>query len=188
MLTNLTISVECADILDFPCDVLILKYAQAFYGADALVADVLAKRPEISSLLPGEHLFLPSNKTLRAKNVMFLGVVHLYHFDYREIREFSKDALKALGEFSGAEHIAMTIHGVGYGLDERESFLSQLAGLLNAARLNLAPPHLKRITIVERDKRRADILHAILRANLQEASSTERAPESARTVSGRIED
>jgi hypothetical protein len=38
---NLTLSIECADIIDFTCDVLVLKYAQAFYGADALVADLL---------------------------------------------------------------------------------------------------------------------------------------------------
>lgn len=42
MSLNLTIAVEHADILDFACDVLILKYAQAFYGADAVVAGVLA--------------------------------------------------------------------------------------------------------------------------------------------------
>ena len=32
------ISVSCSDIVDFVCDVVVLKYAQEFYGADWLIA------------------------------------------------------------------------------------------------------------------------------------------------------
>lgn len=174
MFSHLTVSVEHADILDFTCDVLILKYAQAFYGADALVSEVLTKKSEISSLQPGEHLYLPSMNKLRAKKVLFVGVVPLYDFGYNEIREFSKYSLKVLREFSGSEHVAMTMHGVDYGLDEREAFLSQLAGLLDAIRSDLAPSKLKRITIVEKDDRRARRLGEILEENLQRQSITER--------------
>ena len=68
MLNNLTISVECTDLMDFTCDVLILKYAQAFYGADYAVANVLSsKRDLIGSLRPGEHLLLPTKQNSRPK-------------------------------------------------------------------------------------------------------------------------
>jgi hypothetical protein len=186
MLNDLTISVECADILDFACDVLILKYAQAFYGADALVADVFTReRLEISALNPGDHILLTAKKRLNAKKVLFVGVVPLYQFDYAEIRQFSIDSLRVLGpEFSDAQHVAMTMHGVGYGLDERESFLAQLGGLLDAAGSNLLPAQLKRVTIVERNESRAQRLKKILNKNLQADPATRRGRKVARAALG----
>jgi len=183
MFSNLTISVEHADILDFTCDVLILKYAQAFYGADALVAQVLQKKSKISRLQPGEHLYFPSMNKLRPKKILFVGVVPLYQFAYDEIREFSTYSLKVLGDFSGTEHIAMTVHGVDYGLDEQEAFLSQLAGLLDATSSDLAPSELKRITIVEKNQRRADRLREILKKNLQREQIIEGGLETTRAGS-----
>jgi len=79
----------------------------------------------------------------------------------------------------------MTMHGVGYGLDEQESFLSQLAGLLEAARSDLAPSKLRRITIVERNKRRADRLREILEKNLQSLSIPQRGSDLTRAGSER---
>lgn len=35
------LAIESTDVADFACDVLVLKYAQAFYGADAIVAATL---------------------------------------------------------------------------------------------------------------------------------------------------
>src|SRR6185295_6235474 len=183
MFSNLTISVEHADILDFTCDVLILKYAQAFYGADALVAQVLQKKSKISRLQPGEHLYFPSMNKLRPKKILFVGVVPLYQFAYDEIRECSTYSLKVLGDFSGTEHIAMTVHGVDYGLDEQEAFLSQLAGLLDATSSALAPSELKRITIVEKNQRRADRLREILKKNLQREQIIEGGLETTRAGS-----
>lgn len=121
---------------------------------------------------------------LRAKKVLFVGVVPLNDFGYDEIREFSKYSLKVLGEFSGAKHIAMTVHGVDYGLDEQEAFLSQLGGLLDATRSNLAPSKLKRITIVERNERRADRLREILEKNFHGESISERGLESTNASPG----
>jgi hypothetical protein len=39
---NQQIAVESSDIVDFACDVVVLKYAQAFYGADKAVASRIA--------------------------------------------------------------------------------------------------------------------------------------------------
>jgi hypothetical protein len=162
---NETISVVNDDILNFSCDVLVLKYAQAFYGADGPVARILkpeAWRKDISPL-PGEYVLLPSQKKLAAKSVLFVGVAPLAHFDYEEIREFASQSMKILSkEMPEATQIAMTMHGVGYGLDEKESFSAQVAGLLDAFRLEASPFGPRQITIVDRNRERAERIKNIL--------------------------
>lgn len=176
---SLTISVECADIVDFSCDVLVLKYAQAFYGADALVANLLRpNRLETVSPRPSKYALLSSEGKLSAKNVLFIGVLPLYQFDYGQIREFSSYSLQVLAQqMPDAEHVAMTMHGVGYGLDEKESFLAQLAGLFDAAQAGIAPSSLTRITIVERNQGRTSRLKQILEKNLPSETIAEKQTE-----------
>ena len=86
-------------------------------------------------------------------------------------------------------HIAMTMHGIGYGLDERESFLAQISGILDAT---LDDPSLSRIrvTIIERNRGRAERLQAILDSNfpketpagIQEPAMRASAPSISATV------
>src|SRR5437867_4244288 len=114
------ISIKTADVLELPCDVLVLKYAQGFYGVDHAVFGRLKEEfnawPE-----PGGFVLLPSKGAVAAENVLFVGVTDLYEFDYPLIRDFATTSLRVLGrEVPDASRIAMTIHGVGYGLDERE--------------------------------------------------------------------
>src|SRR5574341_52385 len=159
------IIVQCSDVLDFPCDVLVLKYAQDFYGADEIVASVL-KNQSISPL-PGRHVLLPSEGKLSATQVLFIGVAPLSEFGYPEIRQFATDALRILArETPDVTKIAMTVHGVTYGLDERESFLAQIAGLLEAFDNNITPSSLQQVTIVEKDQGRALRLKEILEKDL----------------------
>jgi hypothetical protein len=58
--------------------------------------------------------------------------------------------------------ISMTMHGVGYGLDERESFLSQIAGLSDAIVDGSIPSGFKQVTIVEHNPTRAERINRIL--------------------------
>lgn len=169
------ISVECADIVNFPCDVLVLKYAQAFYGADALVANLIRpNRLEEVSPSPSKYTLLSSEGNLAAKKVLFVGVLPLYQFDYGQIRGFSSYSLQVLSQqMPDAVYIAMTMHGVGYGLDERESFLAQVAGLLDAFRDGKGTTALERVTIVERNRGRATRLKQVLEKNLPSESSNE---------------
>lgn len=163
---NSKIFIKEANAIDFPCDVLVLKFAQRFYGVDALVSDLL-KLPENRKPKTGEFVLLPSQEGIAAKNVLFVGVVPLSQFDYEQIRAFSRRSLQILAEqMPDARHIAMTIHGVGYGLDEKESFLAQLAGLFDAFRNDIPTASLSRITIIERDPDRAARLKKILKAIL----------------------
>jgi hypothetical protein len=171
---NNKIFIECADIRDFSCDVLVLKFAQAFFGTDEIVANLLRpERPEELSPLPSEFVLLPSQGKLAASKVLFVGTLPLYKFDYGQVREFANASLRILAEQAPmAEHVAMTIHGVGFGLDEKESFTAQIAGLFDALRQNTAPASLKRITIVERNRDRAASLKRYLQENFPPEFST----------------
>jgi hypothetical protein len=171
---NKKICVVNDNIVNFPCDVLVLKYAQRFFGADGLVAGIISPddpRKDISPR-PGEYVLLPSQQGLAAKNVLFVGVPSLARFDYEQIREFASHSLKILSkEMPEATHIAMTMHGVGYGLDEKESFLAQIAGILDAFRLETLPLALRQITIVDKNRQRAERIKNILEENLPSVHS-----------------
>lgn len=175
------IYIECANLVDFPCDVLVLKHAQGFYGADAKVASLLKgkgqNRDEISPL-PGDYVFIESKDKLLAREILFLGVVSLHEFEYEQIREFARHTLEILQQQKPeVKRIAMTVHGVGYGLDEREAFLAQLAGLFDAFREGLTAKALERITIIEKNPGRAERLQAILEEYLTALSALENAAE-----------
>lgn len=59
-----------------------------------------------------------------------------------------------------ATTLAMTCHGVGYGLDEREAFLSLLTGMMSA---ELPEGHsLRKVVIAEHLAERAERLNALL--------------------------
>jgi hypothetical protein len=122
---------------------------------------------------------LESGGALAASRLLFLGVVHLYAFNYAEIREFGHDVLKVLQvEAPGIRHVALTLHGPGYGLDEAEAFRAEVAGLLDAISAGQHPRTLERITIVEANPARADRLQRLLR-ELTRSGSQDRSPESA---------
>ena len=168
----LQIEIETTNVVEFLCDALVLKYAQSFYGVDAIVAATLtqARHGEIEiDPQPGSYALLPSDGAIAANHVLFVGVVPLYKFDYSAIRTFAARALTVVAnELPNALHIAMTIHGAGYGLDEREAFLAQLGGIMDAEKKGISS---KRITIVEKNAGRAARLKAILRETWSQTRS-----------------
>jgi len=160
------IYIEESDILEWTCDVLVFKYAQNFFGADDLAARRLKSHGEISPK-PGQFVLLPVKNQLPANHVLFVGVSDLYEFEYKQIREFTTRSMKILStELPGTQHAAMTMHGVGYGLDERESFLAQIGGLVEAFESHDVPQFLERVTIVEKDSKRAERIRDLLKENL----------------------
>lgn len=162
----LTLVIEHDDVTTFDADVVVLKYANGFHGADAAVAGRLgpgaAERVEIGCsaekpvLVDGVGLMGP-------RKALFLGVGRLADFRYNAIRKFAAKALGLLAtEVPGARHVALTIHGPNYGLDEREALLSLVAGMLDALKRGDASPFLERVTIVDRDRRRVARLREVL--------------------------
>lgn len=159
------------DVLEIAADVLVLKYAQAPYGVDNIVVDRLeAAGIAVRNTLPKPdgYKLIDTRGQLTAKCVLFVGVVGLRDFGYEAIREFSKRALSSLviGKPS-ASHVALTLHGAGYGLDELEAFRAELAGILDAVEIGDSPPEIKLVTIIERNPSRARRLQTFLRRSLQ---------------------
>ena len=172
-MASLEIRIQTTDVCDVSADVLVLKYAQRFYGADAAVANrledagggPLAVHPPV-----GNYAVVDARGQLATAKVLFVGVRMLPYFDYEGIREFARLGLEfAAREFPTAEHIAMTVHGVSYGLDEQESFLAQVAGLYDAAP---RVPGIRRVTIAECRPARARRLAAILDRLVREQSDS----------------
>jgi hypothetical protein len=165
MKREISISVVHGDVLKFDADVLVLKYAQALYGVDRAVYERLSG-PQIDLRLPGVSgfTFLGTHGFIEARHVLFVGVKPLRDFEYAEIREFGRKALVSLaGEAPTTRHLAITIHGPGYGLDEVEAFESELAGVVDAITNADFPEHLTAISFVEMNLGRARRLTASLK-------------------------
>jgi len=163
------------DALELAADVLVLKYAQVPYGVDELVVDRLeAAGIAVRNTLPKPdgHKLIDTRGQLAAKCVLFVGVVGLRAFGYEGIREFSKRALSSLAiPKPSASHVAFTLHGAGYGLDESEAFRAELAGILDAVETGNSPPGIKLVTIIERNPGRARRLQTLLDAILANPTS-----------------
>jgi hypothetical protein len=163
---TIAIAVVQGDALTFNADVLALKYAQQHYGVDLAVADALGKEyPNLVDALPKVNgfRFLQSRGLVNAASVLFVGVKPLREFAYPDIRDFGRKVLESLaGEAPRTGHLALTLHGAGYGLDEKEAFKAEIAGLMDAVISGDFPPSLTRISIVERNHGRAVRLQQLL--------------------------
>src|SRR5262245_43723791 len=132
----MNIQVMHGDALEFDADVLVLKHAQTTDGIDELVVERLeAIGSAVREWLPkaGRVRLFETKGHLAARAVLFVGVVDLRSFGYEAIREFAGRALASLAKSKpNAAHVAFTLHGAGYGLDESEAFRAELAGIVDA--------------------------------------------------------
>jgi hypothetical protein len=160
------IQVHEADALDFSADVLVLTYPQALYGVTKLVVERIESAGiGIQNLLPaGDACRLVDTKgQTAAARVLLVGVVTFNEFGYSAIRGHARRALASLGKtMPAATHVAFTLHGAGYGLDEAESFRSEVAGMVDAVESKEHPPKLSLISVVERHGDRAQRLQVLL--------------------------
>ena len=159
---RIRIAVVEVDILAFDADVLVLKYAQDFFGADAEVARRFTSQGgDITALqvATGAANLVDAKGAVVADRILVLGVEWLWQFGYREIREFARRALQELQQsMPKARHCALTLHGANYGLDEIEAFEAEVAGLIDSINAGAFPKGLERVSIVEMNSRRAERL------------------------------
>lgn len=167
------LSIQQGDVTSFDADVVALKYAQEFYGADKLIARLLRDVGiEDEKLRPtiGEYRYIETKNCIRAPHVLFVGVPSIINFDYQYIQTFSTSVLEILSkEEPNTKHLAMTVHGVGFGLDEIEAFLAQFAGFLSAMQKEQLPSNLQYITIIEKNVDRVQRLRQALDEYLAQA-------------------
>ncbi|MEZ4669613.1 MAG: toll/interleukin-1 receptor domain-containing protein [Anaerolineae bacterium] len=171
---NILFRIEEGDVTRFEADVMAFKYARSFHGADQIVAATLEAeksiRPESLKAEPGQYSFVATQGAIAARNVLYIGTPALRGFRYPQIREFAAFALRILSSTAPeTRHVAMTIHGPGFGLDEAESVTSQFLGYRDALQTGQIPPALEQITIIERKGARVERMRATLDALLKDA-------------------
>lgn len=173
--SNIRIVVQAGDALRFEADVLALKYANELYGVDRAVFKELSKVINgLEDQLPemNQSYITQTKGTIGAQHVLFIGVGPLRFFGYEDIRAFSRNVLEVLAaQAHQIRHIALTLHGPGYGLDENEAFESEIAGLLDAIASGTYP---EQVTIVELNTNRAQRLAALLEQLLPGGPGTAR--------------
>jgi hypothetical protein len=170
---QISLVIQAGDMMETQADVVAFKYAQKHYGADehaAIRLTHVAGYPE-KDLAParGEHVIVDTKETLGARYALFVGMTRLRYISYRYLQDFGRDVLRILRDnLPNAEHLAMTIHGPNFGLDEGESLLTQFNGYLEAIYGGMVSPLLQKITIVELNAKRAHRLRQVLQAYLQD--------------------
>lgn len=167
-MSKVSVRVVQGDALALQADVLVMKYAQARYGLDALVLSKIEwlGKPVENNLPAPESFWLTGSFGIAvAPTLLFVGIAALPQFSYADIRSFGRRSLAILEkEMPGVKKVAMTIHGVGLGLDEEESFKAQVAGILEALQAGDMPPYLEEVVIVERHEKRVERLNDLLHA------------------------
>ncbi len=170
------------NVLNFECDVLVFKYAGKFRGADLEIADQLHEQGNVIDqkiLRSGEHVLQSTEGLLPAQHVLYIPTVGPKKFTYAGIREFTKKAFTILAnEHNHIKHVAMTIHGMGFGLDEHEALMAQIGGILDFMQDNTLSLNIEQISIIERSKRRAKRLQTAVAQFLDNVSYAQQVTDS----------
>ncbi|QSQ27222.1 hypothetical protein JY651_20925 [Pyxidicoccus parkwayensis] len=169
MSVSLDVVLEVGDLAATSADAVVFKYAQRLYGAAGAAAERLRAvgvPPSQLELHPGEFRFVETRGSLGSPLALFVGTVRLGDFGYHEIRQFTVRALKALESHSELKHVAGTVHGPNYGLDEDEAVLAFVGGLVEAFQRGSGPRALERFTVVELNAQRANRLRKAMERGL----------------------
>jgi len=167
---SVTLDLRVGDVLDEEADLVAFKYADGFHGADLAAARRLMDHGAPVDEIPvarGEARLMDARSALGANVALFIGVGPLGDLSYDGVRTLARRAVE-IAHRERARHLAMTLHGGGIGLDERESFLAQVAGFLEALQELRGASAVERITIVDRAAGRIDVCGATLREHLGE--------------------
>lgn len=167
---TIEITVEQGNITTYDADVVALKYAQHFHGSDKAVATALQRaKLRDDNLQPpvGKYRYVDTKGSITARHALFVGTVAMPEFRYEQIREFAATMLQILAdEAPQTRHVATTVHGAGYGLDEAEACLALFAGCIEALQAGEYPPALERISFVDLLVERVERFRQTLDAHL----------------------
>ena len=174
---------EKGNLVDISADVVALKYSnKQLHGSALYLMGVLAQKGlDLSTFeFPekiGEYKFLETEDIISIPTILYIGVPKLGKFRYGELRKFAEDVLKILAtEKPQTQHLVMTVHGPGYGLDEMEAMIAQCGGFVDALYSGRYPPALQKITIIEKNKGRFERMYATLEGFFEEANYAHRIP------------
>ncbi|HLB54901.1 MAG TPA: hypothetical protein VJK71_07330 [Gemmatimonadales bacterium] len=160
--------VKEGSVLEEPADLLLLKYAQDFYGADKavalhLISARLCRDAELRPR-PGDFVVIETNGAIAPKRVLFLGTPPLGSFNYDEMEVFARRAIEKIADLRAPiQDLTTTVHGTGYGLDAGEALQRLVQGFqdgLSTQRLRT----IERITFLTLERREERMLSAALGA------------------------
>lgn len=168
------VGVDVGNVVRYRSDVIALKYHGILAGAAGLVANALGIRePDIRRALPsvGEVHLIAGDGKIGARHALFVRVAPVASFSYDHIRQFSSDVLRVLRErVPDARHVAMTVHGVRFGMDIDRSLRAHLDGWTSAVTTGDCPRELERITVVNQSADDVRDLQGALRQLLPDAT------------------
>jgi hypothetical protein len=96
--------------------------------------------------------------------VLFIGTPPLRLFSYKEMRQFARRAIEIIREQQlPVWTLTTTVHGAGYGLDIEESVQAMVFGFQQGLAACTSAIELQRIVFVERNQRRFELLHSVLK-------------------------
>jgi hypothetical protein len=129
--------VQVGDVVKVPSDLLLLKFAQEFYGADEVVASRLVGggvcRQDELRPAPGDFVAVETKGIIAPNRVLFLGTPPLRSFNYSEMEVFARRAIEKIVDLRLPVRIlTTTIHGTGYGLDGGEALQRLVRGFRDA--------------------------------------------------------
>lgn len=170
-MSTIHVGIAVGDVTEIAAEVIVLKHAQGFYGADSAVAERLStvgyKWTELE-VAPGQVCFAETRGTVKSPLALFVGTVALSRLGYHEIRQFAGRMLKALEAKPGVRHVACTVHGVSVGLDEDEAVLALVGGIIESFQRGVGPASLERVTVIEKKEGRAKRMRLAMQNGLME--------------------
>lgn len=161
---SLTIRIIKGNVITTLADVVVLKYSGGFNGASAQVFEGLREfgvKVSIDILRTGfgAYQLLDTKQAILAPQVLYVSTPFVRQFKYTDLTAFIQRAMQILkDELPETRHIAMTIHGVKFGLDEREAFITQMNALFDTFSSGQVPAKLEQISIIETEGSRVSRL------------------------------
>jgi hypothetical protein len=161
-------AVQRGNVTEVQSDLLLLKHAQSFYGADRAVAARLVERGICTEAdlrpAPGHFVVLETKGCIAPTMVLFLGTPPLRSFTYAEMQAFARRAIEKIADLRlGVGSITTTVHGSGYGLDGGEALQRLVRGFREGISDQPATA-IERITFLTLEEREERILSGALKA------------------------
>jgi len=176
-----TFTVKFGDVTEESSDLLLLKFAQGFYGADKSVASQLIARgvchwTDIQPK-PWDFKIVETRGVIAPKIVMFSGTPPLRGFGYDEIMIFARNAVDKIVELGlSVRTMTTTVHGSGYGLDSGESLQRLIMGFEQSLSRHQSN-YIERITFLTLGKSAERMLSNILKSIMTDRSNQLRGTE-----------
>lgn len=159
------VKVVKGDITKFKADVLALKYAQSMSFLTQNVVNLLPPNNALIENPPrvGKWVITPSDGVIPTPLILMVGTPPRRKFTYDSMHDLARTTLYALVDVKPpVQHLALTVHGAGWGFDEAEAFRAMLLGFRAAVDDGKYPRQLKRISVVEVQEKRAEVLNRTL--------------------------